>query len=165
MRAIRTTPWPPVDYREAPAKEESAGGVVGTTSRGYFWSGEEPLLDSRYLGPLRSVRACCYLTRVEFELDVCLRDFREIACTLDEGTRSGRQVKVELNSSALLHALVRELTAARCLVRQLDGTSCRVFVLDTRGSKDDLAALTFFVSVWASGHPGAVATVTADGQA
>ena len=156
MRAIpRDLYWyPRVDYTEARVEEESAGGLVTTASRGYFRSGEEPLrgaVNARLASDQSRVR-----TGRSFEA------FRRDRVHTQENPH-GRQVKVELNTSELLHALVRELTAARCLVRQLDGTSCRVVVLDTRGAKDDLTALRFFVSVWASGRPGAVATVTADG--
>lgn len=70
-------------------------------------------------------------------------------------------MKVKLSSAELLPSLVEDLGAARCLVRQLDPTSCRVTVLDAEGPDEGLAQLSFFVSAWTASYPGVAATVTA----
>lgn len=70
-------------------------------------------------------------------------------------------MRVELSSAELLPGLVEDLGAARCLVRQLDRTSCRVTVLEADGPDEGLTELRFFVSAWTAAYPGVAASVTA----
>jgi hypothetical protein len=68
-------------------------------------------------------------------------------------------VRVELSSSELVLGLLRALTAAGCLVQQLDATTCNVTPLDAEDADEAALELRFFVSAWAASRPGVRVTV------
>jgi hypothetical protein len=69
------------------------------------------------------------------------------------------RVRVVVERARDLGGLMQALADARCLVRQVDESSCRVRLLDSCPPEQALVELRFFVAAWACVVPGRTASV------